>query len=297
MNDRFQDLRTFVAVVQGRGFASGAERLGLVKSAVSRRVRELEERLGTRLLQRTTRAISLTDAGGEFYWRAVRILADLDEAEGLAASGTQDASGRVRATAPAALVTRRLAGCAGELLQRHPRLVLELHAEDTLVDIVGGGYDLAFRIGPLEDSSLVARRVASIPYLYVATSAYLEAHGRPTSRDGLRDHRRISHVNAEGGREAYPRIGSPDEARLVLDSEEAILAAVLAGGGVAELPDYLVAPELASGALEPLMAATDRPVHALFPSNRNVPAKVRTVIDFVVGRCALDGVTGNGPRA
>lgn len=288
MNDRFQDLRTFVAVVQGRGFATAAERIGLVKSAVSRRVRELEERLGTRLLHRTTRTISLTDAGGEFYWRAVRILADLDEAEALAASGTQDASGRVRATAPAALVTRRLAGVAGELLQRHPRLVLELHAEDALVDVVGGGYDVAFRVGALQDSSLVARRVASMDFVCVATPAYLKAHGRPSSSDGLRAHRRVCHVNAVAGRERQTGLREPGETRLVLDSEEAVLSAVLGGGGVAELPAYLVAADVDRGGLERVMALPARPLNALFPSSRNVPAKVRTLIDFVVAHLSLD---------
>lgn len=292
MNDRFQDLRTFVAVVQGRGFAAAAERLGLVKSAVSRRVRELEERLGTRLLQRTTRTISLTDAGDEFYWRAVRILADLDEAEALAASGSQEASGRVRATAPAALVVHRLAGVAGELLHRHPRLVLELHAADAPVDVVGGGYDVAFRMGALVDSSLVARRVADVAHVRVASPAYLEAHGRPGHAGAAGDHRRICHAHADAARDRQPDPGQHGGARLLLDSEEAVMAAVLAGGGVAELPAYLVAARLASGDLERVAAAATRPLNALFPSNRNVPAKVRAVVDFVVGHLALGGESG-----
>lgn len=292
MNDRFQDLRTFVAVVQGRGFATAAERLGLVKSAVSRRVRELEERLGTRLLHRTTRSISLTDAGGEFYWRAVRILADLDEAEALASSGTQDAAGRVRAAAPAALVVHRLAGVAGELLQRHPRLVLELHASDAPADVVGGGYDVAFRVGALEDSSLVSRRVADVAHVQVATPAYLDAHGRPCTADELGSHRRVCHAHVDAGCGRPGDLGRPEGLRLVLDSEEAVLAAVLGGGGVAELPAYLVAGRLAAGDLERVRDGTTRPLNALFPSNRNVPAKVRAVLDFVVAHLSLDATVG-----
>ena len=284
MNDRFQDLRTFVAVVQGRGFATAADRLGLVKSAVSRRVRELEERLGTRLLQRTTRSISLTDSGGEFYWRAVRILADLDEAETMAASGTQDASGKLKVTAPVALVSRCLAATAGDLLQRHPRLVVELHADDGLVDMVAGGYDLAIRTGELRDSSLVARRVSSLGYVNVASPAYLAAHGSPSSSEELRAHRRIVHANVDAGREQHARAGQPGEARLILDNEEAMRWAVLAGGGVATLPDILVRADVASGALVSLsrtLPCDARTVHALFPSNRNVPAKTRSFIEFV----------------
>lgn len=284
MNDRFQDLRTFVAVVQGRGFASAADRLGLVKSAVSRRVRELEERLGTRLLQRSTRSISLTDAGGEFYWRAVRILADLDEAETLAASGARDAAGRLKASAPVSLVSCRLAGAAGYLLQRHPRLVVELHADDGLVDLVAGGYDLAIRVGALSDSALVARRVASLDYLNVATPAYLNAHGSPSSPEELRAHRRVVHVNDEAARDQHARAPQQTDARLVLDSEEAMLRAVMAGGGVAALPAILVGDAVAAGSLLSLAATLPcepKPVNAVFPSNRNVPAKTRAFIDFV----------------
>ena len=287
MNDRFQDLRTFVAVVQGRGFATAAGRLGLVKSAVSRRVRELEERLGTRLLQRTTRSISLTDSGGEFYWRAVRILADLDEAEALAASGTRDASGRLKVSASSALVNRCFAGAVGDLLQRHPRLVLELHAEDALVDLVADGYDLAIRVGELSDSAIVARKLSTISYVNVATPAYLAAHGSPSSVGELNAHRRIVHVNVEDGREQHARAGQPGEARLVLDSEEAMLCAVLAGGGVATLPSLLTDDRIAAGMLVSLASALPcepRPVSALFPSNRNVPAKTRAFIDFVAER-------------
>lgn len=288
MNDRFQDLRTYVAVVQGRGFATAADRLGLVKSAVSRRVRELEERLGTRLLNRTTRSISVTDAGGEFYWRAVRLLADLDEAEALASSGSQEPAGRLKASAPVALVERCLAEAAGELLQRHPRLVLELNAEDAVVDLVGGGYDVALRVGDLQDSTLVSRRLAMLGYVHVATPAYLSAHGSPASADELRAHRRIAHVNREAGREQgwHPGTG---EARLVLDSEEAMLRAVLAGGGVAALPRLVVAEALAGGLLVDLSSAlpcTARPLNALFPSSRNLPAKTRSFLEFIERRLA-----------
>lgn len=289
MNDRFQDLRTYVAVVQGRGFVAAADRLGLVKSAVSRRVRELEERLGTRLLHRSTRSLSVTDAGEEFYWRAVRLLADLEEAEAVASSGTREPAGRLKVTAPVALVERCLAGAVGELLQRHPRLVLELHADDAVVDLVGGGYDLALRVGDLTDSALVARRLAALGYVHVATAAYLAAHGWPASLEDLPTHRRIVHANREPGRDEASRPGTSGDARLVLDSEEAMLRAALAGGGVAALPAMVVTEAVADGLLVDLstrLPCGPRPLNALFPSNRNVPAKTRSFVEFVEGRLA-----------
>ena len=287
MSDRFEDLRTFVTVVQGQGFNAAAERLGLVKSAVSRRIRDLEERLGVRLINRTTRRLSLTDTGQELYFRALKILADLDEAEGFATTGAQEASGRLRITAPATFSIHCLAPMLGEFMLRHPNLSIDLQVEDRIVDIVAEGYDLAIRISQLKDSTLIARQVASVRHVCVASPAYLAAHGRPQTPQDLRAHRGIAYSNVEDSH--YWRFGSGEvgepQTALAMDNGDAIAEAAISGYGVAYLPTFIVHRAIEAGSLEIILADFMRPpigMYAVFPSARNVPAKVRLFIDFAV---------------
>lgn len=288
MSDRFEDLRTFVTVVQGQGFNAAAERLGLVKSAVSRRIRDLEERLGVRLINRTTRRLSLTDTGEEFYHRAIRILADLDEAEGVATTGAQEASGRLRITAPATFSIHCLAPVLGEFLLRHPNLTIDLQVEDRLVDIVAEGFDLAIRISQLKDSTLIARQVAEVRHVCVASPDYLAAHGRPKSPEDLRLHRGIAYSNVDASH--YWRFGSGEvgepQTALTIDNGDAICEAAISGYGIAYLPTFIVYRAVESGALDVILEDHMRPpigMYAVYPSARNVPAKVRLFIDFAVG--------------
>lgn len=162
MSDKFEDIRTFVAVVQARGFAQAGKRLGIAKSAVSRRVNDLEDRLGTRLLNRTTRQLSPTTAGAELYQRGVRILADFQEAEDAVSSGSNEPAGKLRISAPASFGSHCLGQIMPEFMSRFPHLQVELELEDRLIDLVATGFDMAIRISRLKDSSLIARKIVTI---------------------------------------------------------------------------------------------------------------------------------------
>lgn len=156
MTDKFEDIRTFIAVVQAKGFAGAGERLGLAKSAISRRVSDLEDRLGTRLLHRTTREVRLTESGADFYDRGIKLLADLEEVEDLASKGGSNPIGKLRVTAPVSFGIACMSPILGELSARYPRLSVQMEFLDRHTDLVREGFDVAVRISRMKDSSLIA---------------------------------------------------------------------------------------------------------------------------------------------
>jgi DNA-binding transcriptional LysR family regulator len=168
MTDRFEDMRTFITVVQAKGFAGAGERLGVAKSAISRRVSDLEDRLGTRLLHRTTREVSLTESGADFYDRGIKLLADLEEAEDLASKGRSDPIGKLRVTAPVSFGIACMSPVLGEMSARYPRLSVQMEFLDRHTDLVREGFDVAVRISRMKDSSLIARRLAPIRHASAA---------------------------------------------------------------------------------------------------------------------------------
>lgn len=291
--DRFEDMRTFVAVVEGGGFNAAVDRLGVVKSAVSRRIRDLEDRLGSRLLDRTTRQIKLTEAGSGFYERARRLLAELEEAEAIASTGSQEAVGRLRIAAPVSLTTHCLAPVLCEFLDANPRVELEVETNDRIVDLFSEGFDLAVRVSRLKDSSLIARRVATIRHVCCASPAYLDRHGRPQVPADLKDHAGIAYSNVDPKTYWMFKDDESVEARgrLVLNNGDAIRDAAIQGAGIAMLPTFIVSQSILKGELE--MVLTDyrrEPIgmHVVHPSSRNVSAKVRLFIDFLVSRFGDD---------
>lgn len=289
MPDRFEDIRTFVSVVQHRSFNTAADQIGLVKSAVSRRIRDLEDRLGTRLINRTTRRLSPTEAGAVFYERCIKLMADLQEAEDAASTGSVEGIGRLRIAAPVSFTTHCLAPLIGEFLAKHPRLELELEVNDRVVDIVNEGYDLALRIGQLKDSSLIARRVAPIRHVVCASPAYLKTHGRPKRPADLRSHRGINYSCIGPEQNWLFRNGESADvpAPLLINNGDAIREAAIAGYGIAILPTFIVYKAIERGALEVVLGEHERPpiaLYAVYPSNRNMSAKVRLFVDFVVER-------------
>ena len=175
------DIRSFVAVVESGGFGRAGQRLGLSKSIISRRIARLEADLGTRLLSRTTRGIAATEAGLEFKARGERILADLAEARDAVAQQSGGVVGRLRLSMPLTFGNRHVAPILGELARRHPGLELDVEASDRYVDLIGERFDAAIRIGTLKDSSLIARRIAPIHGVILASPAYLAARGRPAT--------------------------------------------------------------------------------------------------------------------
>jgi DNA-binding transcriptional LysR family regulator len=287
----FEDLRSFVEVIESGGLNRAAARLGVSKSIVSRRITRLEAELGTRLLSRSTRGISPTEAGIEFKVRCDRILAELEEARDAVAQQGRSVRGRLRLSAPMALGVRHLAPVLTDLARLHPALELDVSYTDRVVDLVGERFDAAVRIGSLRDSSLVARRIAPVHAVVVASPDYLSRHGRPGTPQDLTAHECLIYTGSlvpewqfqSGTR----RISIRPEGRLRSDSGEAILQWAIAGLGIADVPSFLLSDAIESSALVPLLLDYPRPeygIHVVRPPGSYVPGKVRVLIDTLVER-------------
>jgi DNA-binding transcriptional LysR family regulator len=286
-----EDLRSFVEVVESGGLNRAAARLGVSKSIVSRRITRLEADLGARLLSRSTRGISPTEAGIEFKARCDRILADLEEARDAVARQGGSVRGRLRLSAPLAFGVRHLTPILEELARRHPALELDVSYTDRVVDLIGERYDAAVRIGSLRDSSLVARRIAPVHAVVVASPDYLSRRGRPSTPQELTRHECLIYTGSlvpewpfQSGKR---RIAIRPEGRLRSDSGEAILQWAIAGLGIANTPSFLAADAIESGALVPLLLDHPQPefgLHIVRPPGTRVPGKVRVLIDTLVER-------------
>jgi DNA-binding transcriptional LysR family regulator len=285
------DLISFVEVVESGGFNRAAKRLGISKSIVSRRIARLEVELGIRLLSRTTRGISPTEAGLEFKARSERILAELEEAREAVAQQAGGVVGRLRLSAPLSFGVRHVAPVLAEMAQRHPRLEMDVSYSDRLVDLIGERYDAAIRIGALKESSLVARRIAPVRSVLVASPEYLARNGRPGTPSDLAGHACLIYTGrtvAEWQFRAGKRwISIRPEGRLRSDSGEAVLQWAITGLGIAEAPSFLVSDSIESGTLEPLLldyATPEYGIHVVRPPGSYVPGKVRVLIDTLVER-------------
>jgi DNA-binding transcriptional LysR family regulator len=296
MQDRFEDLRTFVAVVQSRSFAAAARRLGVVKSAVSRRVQELEERMGVHLVNRSTRTLSLTDTGRIFYEKATALLAGLEEAEGLAANGAVEPTGNLRILAPCSFGRLHLIPIVYGFMEQHHRLSVEMALSDDVADLVAEGFDMAVRIGELEDSSLSARSLGGIRRVACASPSYLRRYGTPAEPTDLAHHRGISYSNVENKkfwRFVDPRTGKEQSvevhSRLRVNTGDALCEAALAGCGVTVLPTFIIHKAVVAGDLVPLMLPFEKvptALHVVYPSRTLVPAKVRAFVDYLAAKCS-----------
>ena len=288
-------MRTFAQVAENRSFTAAAERLGISRGLTTRYVAQLEDHLGARLLNRTTRRVSLTEAGTAYFERCNQLLADLDEAEAVAASHVADARGTLRVTCALAFGVRYVAPLLGGYLQQQPRVVVDLSFNDRTVDIVEEGYDLAIRIGALAASSLSARRLASTRMIVCAAPAYWQRHGRPSAPEDLTTHDALHYVYSSTSDEW--RFADASGAarnvrirhRLRTNNGEALLRAAASGLGVVQLPEFLVHESIASGELESVLddyCAPELGVYAVYPARRLLAAKVRTFIDFLAAGLA-----------
>lgn len=290
MTDRFQEMRVFAAVVEAGGFTAAAGRLGMSKAAVSRHVAELEERLGVRLLHRTTRRLSSTAEGELFYARCRELLARLDEAEAELGSGSTAAQGVARVNVPLSFGLMHLAPLWPGLLARHPGLELDVTLSDRVVDLVDEGYDLALRIGQLPASSLVSRRLAATRLVACAAPAYLAAHGAPARPAELARHAVIGYSLFAAGdywsftgalREETVKV----QPRMRTNNGDTCRAAALAGQGIILQPSFMIGADLAAGRLVELMPgwrAITLGIYAVYPSRKFLAPKVRAIIDFLV---------------
>lgn len=285
------DIRSFIAVVETGGFGRAGRSLGLSKSIVSRRIARLEEDLGTRLLSRTTRGVSPTEAGVEFKARGERILADLAEARESVAQQAGGVVGRLRLSMPLSFGIRHVAPVLGELARRHPRLELDVEASDRHVDLIAERFDAAIRIGSLKDSSLVARRIAPIVGAVVGSPDYFARHGRPQSPLDLTKHECLLYTGTASP-DWHFRVGKRwvtirPSGRLRSDSGETLMEWAVSGLGLAVLPTFIVSDAIRSGALEHLLWDHPMPEHGLYvvrPPGAYVPGKVRVLIELLLER-------------
>jgi len=290
--DTLEGMAVFAHVVEAKSFTAAAGRLGRSKSSVSKAISQLEDRLGARLLNRTTRRLSLTEAGAAFYERAARMLAEAEQAE-LAVSALQDEPrGLLRVNAPQTFGQRHLGGPVAAFLERYPGLSIEMTLDDHFVDLVDEGYDVAVRIAALPDSSLIARRLAPNRRVVCGSPAYFERAGRPQRPGDLRHHNCFGYAYQVTGDEW--RFVGPDgptsvrvSGTLSANNGAILKAALLDGLGVALLPTFAIDRELREGRLVTVLDAyedTGTSIYAVYPHNRHLSAKVRAFVDFLAER-------------
>ena len=288
--DRIEAMQTFVTVADLQGFAPAARKLGLSPPAVTRLIAALEERLGTRLLQRTTRKVALTDAGARYLERARRILADIEEAELAAESERTRPTGRLVVSAPVGFGRLHVSAVMSAYLKRYPDVSGELRLEDRMVNLVEDGVDLAVRIGHLPDSSLVARQVGEMRRIVVASPGYLKSRGEPKTPEALKAHQIIQFGGsaltadwrfARGGEELRMTIAP----RFTSNVADAAIQYAIEGGGVTRVLAYQAADAIRRGRLKVVLERFELPalpVQIVYPTSRLLSAKVRAFIDLVV---------------
>ena len=292
-----ENLRFFIEVVESGGFNRAARRLGVSKSIVSRRIAQIEGDLGVRLLTRTTRGISPTDAGIEFKERGERLLADYEEAREAVARRGGDVAGLLRLSVPLSFGLKHVAPVLTELAVRYPRLEFDVSYTDRVVDVIGERFDAAIRIGLMQDSALVARRIAPSRAVVVASPAYLARRGIPQAPADLAEHDCLIYTGSldpdwhfRAGKRA---LAVRPKGRLRSDSGEAIMQWTLAGLGVTIAPTFIVSEEIGKGTLVPLLldyATPEFGVYIVRPPGSYVPGKLRLLIDRLVERFDGDPV-------
>jgi len=293
--DRFDDLQAFVAVVEAGSFTAAADRLDIAKSAISRRVSGLEERLGVQLLRRTTRRLNLTDTGQSFYERSARILADLDEAEAAVGQEHGELRGNLRVALPMSFGLRHMSTPIAEFSRRHPRVTFDLNLNDRRIDLVEEGVDVAIRIGRLADSTMIARRLFEARTVLCASPDYLERRGTPQTPDDLLDHDCLAYSNLpDPGRwacsdSAGERHTVSLHVVMTASSGDFLCAAAAEGLGIALQPTFIAGDAIGRGELLPILTDYDWPVtpaYAIYPPTRHLSYRVREFIDFLADRFA-----------
>jgi LysR family transcriptional regulator for bpeEF and oprC len=289
--DRLMALQAFARVVELGGFTKAGDSLRLSKTTVSDLVQSLEKHLGVRLLQRTTRRVTVTAEGAAFYERCAHILADLDEAEASVMQARVAPKGRLRVDMPAALARLFILPRLPPFLARYPDLRLELGMGLRPVHLLEEGIDCVVRFGTQSDSSLVARRVGTMSFVCCASPAYLREHGSPRRPEDLSVHRCVNYISNRSGRVMDWEFARADEKiRLTLDGvlamndSDAYVVAGLMSFGIVKAANYVVRPYLESGQLMQVLTdwtAEQFPISVIYPQNRHLSAKVRIFVDWV----------------
>jgi DNA-binding transcriptional LysR family regulator len=288
--NRFDDLVALVAVVETGSFTAAADRLELAKSAVSRRISALEERLGVQLLRRTTRRLNVTDAGRSFYEHSARILADLDEAETSILQEHGELRGTLRVALPLAFGVKHMHKPIAAFSRLHPQLRFDLNLNDRRIDLVEEGIDVALRIGKLADSSLIARRLFDVRTVVCGSPGYFEQHGTPATPMDLKVHRCLVYGNlADPGkwvcRDASSRNSRVDvSAAMTANDGDFLNAAAAEGLGIVMQPPFIAGELIRQGALVPILTDDTWPTStafAVYAPTRHLSRRVRVLIDYL----------------
>ena len=289
--DRFEDLQAFSAVVETGSFTAAAERLAANKSAISRRVSALEERLGVQLLRRTTRSLNLTDTGRSFYERSAQILADLEEAESAVLQEHGELRGRLRVALPLSFGVMHMGSHIDEFRKQHPGVRFDLDLSDRRVDLLQEGIDVAIRIGQLQDSTAIARRLFKARMVVCASQVYLDKHGRPDSPADLANHDCLtySYLEEPDYWSWYDRRGQKQRVRVkvAMSANNGVILSNAAADdlGIVMQPTFITHQHVKSGALVPILTEYDWPgatAWAIYPPTRHLSYRVREFIDFMV---------------
>lgn len=287
--DRLDELRLFLAIVDSGQFAAAGRKFARSPSSTTRIVAELERRLGTRLLQRTTRKLSLTDSGARLAAQARRLLADYDDAIDGAIGEAASLRGNIKLSAPTLFGSRHVAPLVRAFLERHPDITLQLALEDRLVDLIDERIDIALRIGHLTDSSLRARRVGEVRRIVVASPDYMKRHGRPRRPDDLAQHHAVTFVNqaSPAAWSFQHKQGGPQKvkvsSRMEVNRAETAIGLTRDGMGLTRVLSYQVAGELAAGSLVRMLRdyeVAPIPVQLVYPSARLMAPRIRSFLDF-----------------
>lgn len=291
--DKFEDLQAFVAVVEAGSFTAAAQRLNSAKSAVSRRVSALEERLGVQLLRRTTRVLNLTETGSSFYEHSARILADLNEAEAAVQQEHGELRGTLRVALPLSFGVRHMCTPIAAFSKLHPRVEFDLDLNDRRIDLIEEGVDVALRIGRLQDSSNIAKRLFDVRAVVCASPHYLNVHGEPETPGDLRNHRCLVYSNLQDP-DKWTYLDKDNnrgtiEVKPVMSasSGDFLANAAAHGMGLVIQPTFIASESIRRGNLVPILTDYDWPVspaYAIYPPTRHLSYRVRAFIDFLAER-------------
>ncbi|MDX5375667.1 MAG: LysR family transcriptional regulator [Gammaproteobacteria bacterium] len=311
--DRLEAMLSFVKVVEAGSVSGAADRLGVAKSAVSRRLRDLEAHLGAELVRRTTRRLALTDSGRAYYERCRRILEDVNEAEEAVSIQQGRLAGRLRVAAPLSFGLQHLQPAIIEFMRRHPDVEFDLDLNDRQVDLMAEGLDVGVRIADLADSSLMARRLAPVRSLVCASPDYLAAHGTPDTPEALAGHDCLVYTNQPDPflwryQDATGKSGHVGiHPRLAANNGDLLCEAAAAGQGILLTPTFIAYRDIVAGRLHPILTGLRWPqinAYALYPQTRHLSARVRAFVDFLAERFAGEpywdteiGQAGDGHEA
>ena len=297
--DRLTEMEAFATVVDQGGFTDAAKKLGISKSAVSKHVSALEARLGARLLNRTTRRVSPTEIGLAYYDRARRVISDAGEADAMVTSMQSAPSGSLRLSVPTDFGVNHVSPALGDFLQKYPDITVNMVLNNRYVELISEGFDLALRIGELEDSTLRARKLTETSLRMIGSPAYFDKYGRPRRIEDLNDHKLLHYSNNSSGN--FWKLTSPTGEKrqvrasgwLTVNDGQSLLNAAASGLGIAYLPSFLYHEKLEQGLIE--VAMPDLPVetlgvYAIYPPGRYTQPKLRAFVDFLA-----EHFRGKGP--